>query len=1215
MKILEVALHAFGPFTDVVLDLSGGREGLHLIFGPNEAGKSSALRGLRQALFGIPAQSADDFVHSYTKMRIGLTLRGGDGGTLRFIRRKGNRNTALAADGTTPLPDEAIRPFLGGLIESEFKSRFALDHDELVGGGKAILQGGGELGALLFQAGGGLRNLQEMQRQLDREIEGLFKPGGSKPRINAGLAELKQANDAKRQASLHSAEWVEHETAHRAAVAGIEEVAGRLTAAHAEKRRLERLRDARPLLSRQRRCEEELASFGEVVLLPESFPKERLEAQSRRETSRTARERAEAAVVELDRQIAELVVPEDLLAEGGAIERLRDGLAADRKARKSLPAEEAKLLQVLTAASDLLAESWPELAPTKAGHDTLLTDVMAAGERLRLTRTQKTAIQNLANDRSRLAAEHEQVLKTVSEHAEQLRAEQAAMEGLPPTKETGSLEPALAQARDLGDLDGAIESARTRLAQATQQAARALSQLPLWHGTLEALEAARAPAAETVDRFEAEFAQVEAERAQVFKDRQDAVDEKSEAEGTLEQLRHSAGAVPTEDHLSRTRADRDRLWTLIRQAWETDRLPGAGDLSGLLEPGQDTVVSPKTLANRFERLSAEADSHADRLRREAERVAQQAAALASVYRSSQRLEYLDAQEQRLNRRGAEIGDRWRAAWPGLADEPLPPREMRGWLQSRKELIAQSAEIQDRRGEVQGLEARLAACRRRLGQELAVLGEPAGVSDESLSSLRGRAEAVLKRLGQAEAARSKLAESSSKSQRQLETAQVQARALEQRLEAWRGQWAAAVVPLGLAVDATVEHAGDLIDQVAELHARIKEARDLQVRIAGLRRDAEQFGRDVRDVCRRVAPELTPDDATGAPSLEMAASELLRRFRLAGEARTARDSLIERREAQAASARDAGEAFKAADRQLDTLCRQAECAEFDDLPRAEERSAQARELRHRLKVLDEQIQELCGNESLEEFRRAALALDSDRLPELLRQLDEEIARLDSERGQLNQVLGREQQILKQMDGSARAAEAAEMAEELKARLAVDVEEYARLRLAAVILRESIERYRQRSQGTVLDRAGVLFARLTLGSFEGLRIDYDDQDQAVLRAVRPGGEETVGIDGLSLGTADQLYLALRLASLEAYLESHEPVPLIVDDILIQFDDERAAAALEALAEVSRRTQVVLFTHHEHVCQIAQGCVDPDQLVIHCLPGRTAARLDGRFNLETGR
>lgn len=1215
MKILELSLLAFGPFTDAVLDLSGGQEGLHLIFGPNEAGKSSALRGLRQALFGIPAQSADDFVHPYTRMRIGVTLRGGDGRVLRFIRRKGNRNTALAADGTTPLPEDAIRPFLHGLTEPEFKSQFALDHDDLVQGGKAILQGGGELGALLFQAGGGLKNLQEMQRQLDREIDDLFKPTGSKPRINARLAELRQANEAKRKESLHSAEWVEHETARRAAAAGIEEVGHRLAEAHAEKRRLERLKEALPLLTRQRTCQDELSTLGPVVPLSESFSSTRLEAASRREAARADKRRAGEAVADLDRRIAEMIIPEDLLAEADAIERLREGQAADRKARRSISAEEARLHQVAIAAREILSESWPELAPGQADHDSVLSAVMAAGDRLRLTRAQKAAIQNLANDRTRLATEHEQALRTLSDLTKRLQAEQEALEVLPMGKETDPLGLALSQARDLGDLDGDLEAARGRLAQATQQAARALAQMQLWEGPLEALDAARPPAVETVDRFEAEFAKLEAESDQVRKGRQDAMDEKLEAEGTLEQLRQSAGIVPTEDDLTRARADRDRLWTLVRRAWEDGGLPSPEDLGGLLEREEAPVISSRMLADGFERLKGRADSHADRLRREVERVAQRAAALASLVRSRQRLEILADRERQLLSRGEDASERWRTAWASLGIEPLSPREMRGWLESRRDLVAQFAKIQEGRGEVSRLEDRLAASRLGLGRELAALGEVEGPGDESLGSLRGRAEAVLKRLGQVEASRIKLVESRDRLQRQIETARAQAHDLGCRLDGWSTEWARAVAPLSLAAEVTTEHALAIVDQVAELQSRIKEVREIDARIAGLRREVEQFGREVRDVCERVAPELAPGDAPGSPSVESAASELSRRFRIAGEARISRDALVEQREIQVANARDAEQRLEAAERQLADLCREAQCATVDELPRAEERSGQVRELRRRLEVLDEQIQELRGHESLEEFRRAALTLDTDRLPDRLRHLAEEIARLDSERGELNQALGREQQVLKQMDGSARAAEAAEMAEELKARLAMDVEEYARLRLAAVVLRESIERFRQRNQGTVLERAGGLFARLTLGSFEGLRIDYDDQDQAMLRAVRPGGDETVGVEGLSLGTADQLYLALRLASLEAYLEKHEPLPLIVDDILIQFDDERAAAALEILAEVARRTQVILFTHHEHVGQIAQGCVDPDQLVIHCLPGRKAARPEGRFSLGAGR
>ncbi|MCL4195792.1 MAG: AAA family ATPase, partial [Thermoguttaceae bacterium] len=79
MKILRLDLRAFGPFTDLALDLSAGQEGLHLIYGPNEAGKSTALRAIEQMLFGIPQRSTDDFLHPYKNLRVGGTLRSGDG--------------------------------------------------------------------------------------------------------------------------------------------------------------------------------------------------------------------------------------------------------------------------------------------------------------------------------------------------------------------------------------------------------------------------------------------------------------------------------------------------------------------------------------------------------------------------------------------------------------------------------------------------------------------------------------------------------------------------------------------------------------------------------------------------------------------------------------------------------------------------------------------------------------------------------------------------------------------------------------------------------------------------------------------------------------------------------------------------------------------------------------------------------------------------------
>ncbi len=87
------------------------------------------------------------------------------------------------------------------------------------------------------------------------------------------------------------------------------------------------------------------------------------------------------------------------------------------------------------------------------------------------------------------------------------------------------------------------------------------------------------------------------------------------------------------------------------------------------------------------------------------------------------------------------------------------------------------------------------------------------------------------------------------------------------------------------------------------------------------------------------------------------------------------------------------------------------------------------------------------------------------------------------------------------------------------------------------------------------------------------------------------------MSSGTRDQLYLALRLATLEYRLESHEPMPFIVDDILINFDDQRSRATLQALAKLAARNQVILFTHHRQIVDEAQNITDNDVVVVHTL------------------
>ena len=87
------------------------------------------------------------------------------------------------------------------------------------------------------------------------------------------------------------------------------------------------------------------------------------------------------------------------------------------------------------------------------------------------------------------------------------------------------------------------------------------------------------------------------------------------------------------------------------------------------------------------------------------------------------------------------------------------------------------------------------------------------------------------------------------------------------------------------------------------------------------------------------------------------------------------------------------------------------------------------------------------------------------------------------------------------------------------------------------------------------------------------------------------------MSEGTRDQLYLALRLAALERYLEEHEPMPLILDDLLITFDNERTKAILPQLAILAERTQVFLFTHHEHLVELCRQTLGEERFQLHRL------------------
>src|SRR5208337_3026062 len=271
------------------------------------------------------------------------------------------------------------------------------------------------------------------------------------------------------------------------------------------------------------------------------------------------------------------------------------------------------------------------------------------------------------------------------------------------------------------------------------------------------------------------------------------------------------------------------------------------------------------------------------------------------------------------------------------------------------------------------------------------------------------------------------------------------------------------------------------------------------------------------------------------------------------------------------------------QLVQLRQKAGCNTDQDLELVEEQFERKRQVLTRVGDLERNLIER-NAASLEAIAEEAAAYELD-------QLDAEVERLESQAGQLTNdvvdastTLGALKNQMQAMERAEASAEAAQHSEEALATIRQATEDYVRLRLSIEVLRHAIESYRERHQAPILRRASEIFREVTLGEHRDLATDFDDQDSPVLVSVRKNGER-VPMEGLSDGTRDQLYLALRLAAIEMHVSQFGSVPVILDDILINSDDHRAEATLRQLASLGRNTQVLFFTHHQHLVSLARA------------------------------
>jgi uncharacterized protein YhaN len=1211
MKILQLELVAFGLFTEKILNFSTESPGLHIVYGINEAGKSSLRRALTNLFFGIPERTNDAYLHANDQLRIGAKLQNTNGEEFIFYRRKGRKNTLLDANNK-PLDEENLQTFLGDMKYGQFTTLFCFDHDQLRQGGEDLLNGNGDVGESLFEAGTGNLKVHDVLAQLDQEKDELFKARGTKPLLNKTIRAYKEACKRIQDHSLSPNQWSEHAKKLDEAQQQHVQFSQQLQNYRAEQNRLERIQRTRPLLQRHQELKAELDTLTAIILLPDDAASKHFEVKLALRTAQSQEQQARQDIVELQNHQAAITIPQTLLAQKTTIDELRERLGSHLKAARDLPGVRTEMRTVEGEARALLQRIYPQL------------DLQEVTTQLAITNSQRERLKKLAEIAPALHEKQHHIAKRLEELTEQLAQHRHALENLPPPPNLNALRAGLTRACQYGNLEEIQFKDEHEVRWLTEKTDIALKQMG-WNGNLSDLEQVALPKMERIDSFDRRFNELEIDRQRI-KERLLEARQRNERSTQKINALSWAGDIPTEDALMKARQTRQSYWQQIKKlkvkgkgksaqeeanlslfGGQSDTSPSTSPTPSLFEanktldfeeseethPASKDKMKPNELYQSFEEALLHADELSDRLRREASRVAEYSMLLAEQQSAQREQEQQTKKWHAVEALIAKVQTEWEDSWKPVGIKPWTPGEMRGWLNESLNLRQQANVLRERHQHLQERQTLIEALCQELTQALTPLKSfVKGEILTHLSDLIGQGDICVKEVTNLQRQRDNLQlEINNLVREQQRTQAIQQKAHE-ALNQWQVDWTQALTPLHLPPETPPETARNVLNDLDQVFNKIDKTNGLRRRVELMQKDAEMFRREVAMLAQKVAPELVNEVA------EQVVPELANRLSQAEKDLTRLEQLQHRLQAEQQRLAHIIQQVKTSQAHLQTLLEQAHCQDLAALEKAEQASSHKKAIQRELVEVERQLLEQGEGLSLADLANAAATVDIDELPGQLQNCTEQIQELEKDRSSIDQSIGELRTLLKQMDGNAAAAQAADEAQLALAEMQDLSERYMQVHLAASVLRKSIERYREQNQGPLIKRSSELFQRLTLNNFCGLKTDYSgNSDQPILVGLRNPEGGGIPTSGMSDGTRDQLYLALRLASIERYIEKNAPMPLLLDDILINFDDDRSKETLSILGELAQKTQVLFLTHHQRLLELAHHVVPPEYLVMHQL------------------
>ncbi|GKS09018.1 hypothetical protein YDYSY3_00180 [Paenibacillus chitinolyticus] len=1122
MIIREIRVRGFGSLQNRTYRFESP---VTVLYGPNEAGKSTLLGFIRAILFGFPtrAQAADRYEPDCGGSHGGALLLEDKQGRTVLIERYADHggpgrppaagSVKVTLEGGAEGGEELLRHLLGGLSAELFRSLFAFGLGELQE--LRTLQGD-DIGGYLYGAGFGVSGsaVVEAERKLAARADVLFRPRGRTQELNRSIRTYEELRSSRNRSADEISRYEEATAEWKRLGDQLNGLDAARAETAAELEWTRRCGKAFEPWLKLRRVQAEMADIREIPGFPLHAAARYEAIRQERDEFENERRQYEEESAALLRAVEALPVREELLegaAELAALEEEAGTYRSGQLAAASSETEKAQLNEALAALLRQLDEQWTR--------QDLAEFPVSIGMKEQI-REARDSFAKWDGERALLDSELSRVFGRLEEQQSELAERQLEWsEWL-----------TLSGLRE--DAPGARTAAESGLLR------RLSSDYAQWR-LLKSEEEQRDRIREEERRRQEEF--------EAWSDRR-----RNDSDRTRKKTAYAAGAIavllPAALFLSGQAPAAAAVFVVLAAgtAWlifgSPDRARGNSRSPSPLLPEARTEGRGRARRGRAassgDWLSAPAQpGEADLTDGEDVRLEADKAALRQ--RLQQNLALLLSSRGAVSREAAAART---AGANGFSDEasapgriPLPSwpetlswldRELESWLTGTDLWAQHRSEMERRRAKLEELK-------------------------QSIQSLEKQQAAVSSRM----------------------------RSLEERAASGQERWSAWLHERKLRPHLSPEAALESLQLIARGHDLLQRLAGCESKLAALQVTSAAFeARTVRLLGEAEAADPLLGLRRRAERLAEQQGLLARRERLAAEAAEAR-----RRETAAAQ-----KARHAAER-LQALLREAQAAGEEELLRQAALQERLAQLAAEARLLSGALDAHAGVARRERLDAALSGADEGSLASREEELEGSLSGLEAEANRLRDRRGRLAGELEKLEGGSERGELLQRTEEQLAEVRDLGGKYAVLAMAALLVKRTRERCERERQPGVLRRASACFAAMTGGRFTQVVAPFGQQR---LYAVRSDGRQ-VDSSRLSRGTAEQLYLSMRFALVKEFTGGAS-LPLVFDDIFVNFDKERMEGALRIIGQLGGKRQVLLFTCHEHVRDAVTG-ISPSAGVLH--------------------